>query len=688
MIFTPRLQSKILILLVIFILTSTFIVPQNSSAETNSGYPKLANYYIAWDVTDSQAQELAKWDLVILAPQAVERNPDLLQIIRKNNPNIKILVYSLSIDINYTVINKSALYQRIYPQIVTNNWWLYNTSGEHMSGWPNSWMINPARNAPRANGQNWSDFLPQNVYNEFLKNGQYDGVFFDNVWPSVSWLNQNVDLDSNGQVDTPSERDADWQAGLTYIINQTRQLAPDKLIIVNNTSNLYNQNLNGRMQEMFPNSNEGGWTGSVNDYLNNGLGYQPKYFIINGGTKNTGANNDYANMRLGLTTTLLGDGYFSFDYGDQNHGNLWWYDEYDVFLGNPVSGDKNVLNPNSTDITPGVWQRDFQNGIVLVNSTTASQKIQLANELEKIKGTQDKATNNGAIVKSVQVNPQDGLILLRRIVDITKTPYYNGSFVRVFNKNGVSNRNGFFLYDKNYQGNNLIVKQDINNDGQIETVAANNSAITIYDSNHQVITSFKPYGDKYNKGINFSLNDFDNDGYFEIVTGPGKGYAPLVKVFNYKGEAQGSGFYAYAKTFLGGVNVAVCSTKGNANKEIITGTATSGSAQVRIFDKNGKLLSGGIMAYGKTFKGGVNVACGDIDGNGAEEIITGAGFGGSSQVRIFNNKFQAINPGFWAYDKTSKTGVRVLVNDVDGDGVKEILAATPDVFTTAFAKVQ
>jgi hypothetical protein len=686
MILKPKLRIIIYIFMALAIVAGAFILPKLSLTQYRDDSLGLANYYIAWDVNDEQAKELSKWDLVILAPQAVERNPDLIDIIRKNNPKVKILAYSIAVDINYTVIEDSSLYQRVYPKINDNNFWLYDKNGNHLSNWKNCWVINPAKTAPRKNGQNWSDILPQHVYNEFLKDNKYDGVFFDNVWPSVSWITPEVDLDGNGQIDSATERDANWQAGINYILTETKRLAPDKIIIVNNTSNLYNKNLNGRMLEMFPNNNEGGWANSMKNYLNSGLGYTPEYFIINGGTKNTGNNTNYANLRFSLISTLMGNGYFSFDFGDQNHGNLWWYDEYDVYLGKPVSDNKNLTKIFSNEIQPGLWQREFQNGIILVNSTDTVQQTQLNNELEKIKGTQDKITNNGAIVKNVKINPQDGLILLRRIQDIKDSAYYNGSFVRVFNKKGESLRNGFFLYDKNYKGNTLVDKKDINKDGESETIVADNSKITIYNAQNKIITAFFPYGDKYNFGINFSINDFDNDGYFEIITGTGKGYAPLVKVFNYKGEAQGAGFYAYAKNFMGGVNVAVCSTKGNANKEIVTGAGYMGGSQVKIFDKNGKLLSGGIFAYNKTFKGGVNVACGDIDGNGMEEIITGAGYGGSSQVLIFNHQFKAINPGFWAYDKNSKTGVRVLVNDIDGDGIKEILAATPDVFTTAFAK--
>ncbi|MCX6745404.1 MAG: putative glycoside hydrolase, partial [Candidatus Parcubacteria bacterium] len=427
----------------------------------------------------------------------------------------------------------------------------------------------------------------------------------------------------------------------------------------------------------------GGWLGSMKNYLNADLGYTPQYFIINATTKNQGAATDYQTFRFGLASALIGNGYYSFDFGDLGHDKVWWYDEYNIYLGNSVSGAKNLLDQTSSDLKPGVWQRDFQNGVSLVNSTSTKQKISLTADFEKIKGLQDQATNNGAIIKTLTLEPTDGIILLRRVDEIKNSPYYNGAFVRIFDKNGNSLRNGFFTYNKQYKGNTMVALKDINKDGQTEIIVADSSKITIYDSNNKILNNFYPYGQNYSKGLNFALTDFDNDGYYEIVTGTMKGYAPLVKIFNYQGLAQGSGFYAYAKSYLGGVNVAVGDLTGNGNKEIVTGTGFMGGPQIRIFDKNGKVLSGGFFAYDKNFRGGVNVACGDIDGNGLDEIVTGAGYGGSSQVRIFNSKFQPINPGFWAFDKNSITGVRVILNDLNSDGIKEILAASPDTFTTA-----
>jgi len=681
-----RAKFKFLIFLTVLILSCGFAIPQ-VSAQTND-FPKLANYFTGWDLTDETINQLAKWNLVILSPQALERQPQTITKLRQKNPQIKILVYILiqEINTNPQIVNASPYYQTIYNTANQNNWWLKTANGQNVNWWPNTWLINAASIAPKTNGplreasQNWSNYLPQLVYDQFLKTGQWDGVFYDNAWYNISWLNQPLDVNADSVADSQIYMDTKWQEGISQILNKTHALAPDKLVLANNTTNFYNDQLNGRMQENFPNETEGGWNNSIRNYLSANL----PYFIVNATTKNAGTNQDYQTLRFGLSSALLGNGYFSFDFGDQGHANVWWYDEYNIFLGQPMANAKNLLDQTSTDIKPGVWQRDFQNGLSLVNSTNSEQKISFAQEFEKIKGTQDKTTNNGAVIKNLTLEPTDGIILLRRIEDLKKSAYYNGSFVRVFNKAGDSVRNGFFIYDKQFKGNTVLAKEDINKDGVYETIVADLSKITIYGQNKNIITTFYPYGKNYYKGMNFVLADFENDGYFEIVTGTNRGYAPLVKVFNYKGEAQGTGFYAYAKSYLGGVNVAVGDTTGNGDKEIITGAGYLGGPLVRIFNKSGKLLSGGFYAYAKTFKGGVYVACGDIDGNGIDEIVTGAGYGGTSHVRIFNSKFESLNPGFFAFGKDSKTGVRVVLNDLDGDGKKEILAASPDVFATAF----
>ena len=83
------------------------------------------------------------------------------------------------------------------------------------------------------------------------------------------------------------------------------------------------------------------------------------------------------------------------------------------------------------------------------------------------------------------------------------------------------------------------------------------------------------------------------------------------------------------------------------------------------------------FAYG-TPQYGVNVACGDIDGDGIAEIITGAGPGPvfAGHVRAWNfdgGPLTAMSGvSFFAYQGT-QSGVQVSTGDVDDDGVDEIL---------------
>jgi len=194
------------------------------------------------------------------------------------------------------------------------------------------------------------------------------------------------------------------------------------------------------MFETFPSTGNAvsSWNGSAADYLSLSakLGYDP-VIVVNVNTENTGAKSDYQKMRFGLTTTLLGDGYFSFDYGTENHAQLWTYDEYDVALGEPKG---------AASSEGGIWEREYAQGKVVVNPTGAAQTVRLGGEYEKLRGTQDAAVNDGSIVSRVTVNAQDGLVLLRPLEEIYKATYLNGAFARIFTADGATDRNGFFAY--------------------------------------------------------------------------------------------------------------------------------------------------------------------------------------------------------------------------------------------------
>ncbi|MEA3463651.1 MAG: S8 family serine peptidase [Patescibacteria group bacterium] len=201
------------------------------------------------------------------------------------------------------------------------------------------------------------------------------------------------------------------------------------------------------------------------------------------------------------------------------------------------------------------------------------------------------------------------------------------------------------------------------------------SHIKVTEQNGRVEQEFYSYSSNFLGGANIAAGDIDGDGIDEIITGAGFGGGPHVRIFDQQGNVKGQ-FFAYAKHFRGGVNVAVGDVNGDGIDEIITGAGFGGGPHVRIFDQQGN-IKGQFFAYAKHFRGGVNVAVGDVNGDGINEIITGAGFGGGPQVRIFKANGYAYGQ-FFAYDKNFRGGVKVAVADINGgarDNRVEIITA-------------
>ncbi len=381
---------------------------------------------------------------------------------------------------------------------------------------------------------------------------------------------------------------------------------------------------------------------------------------------------------------MLGGGYFSFDFGDQSHAQLWYYDEYDAYLGEPLDDPEDELDDNNTTIKPSVWARDFLNGKILVNSSSSTQTIRLDGEYEKLHGTQDPATNNGAIVSSVTLPPNDGIILLRPIEEITDAVFLNGSFARIFDGNGDTKRTGFFAYDARYRGSQHVINVDTDYDGQRESVVADDSQVYIYDDDGTLHASFYPYAEHYDKGINLAVIDLEGDGTMEIITGTENGGGPHVRVFNKDGVLINPGFFAYAENFRGGADVAVGDLDGDGLQEIIVGAGYGGGPHVRVFSKHGNLINPGFFAFDEGFRGGVNVAVGDTDGDGIDDIITGPGLGGDPEIRVYKNTGELVT-SFEPFDG-SGTGVVVAATDFDGDGISEIIGLSTEVFTFSFSR--
>jgi cyclophilin family peptidyl-prolyl cis-trans isomerase len=163
-------------------------------------------------------------------------------------------------------------------------------------------------------------------------------------------------------------------------------------------------------------------------------------------------------------------------------------------------------------------------------------------------------------------------------------------------------------------------------------------------------------------------NNVDCPGQVEVRSGPSDllavgadaGGTPHVTVYNPDGSLRFS-FLAYDASFRGGVHVATGDINGDGTPDIITGAGAGGGPHVRAFDgKTGQKIAD-FFAYDASFRGGVFVAVGDINVDGYADIATGAGPGGGPHVRVFDGHTGRLLSNFFAYSPQFTGGVTVAI---------------------------
>jgi len=210
----------------------------------------------------------------------------------------------------------------------------------------------------------------------------------------------------------------------------------------------------------------------------------------------------------------------------------------------------------------------------------------------------------------------------------------------------------------------------------VGTDAGVSPSVRVFDSvTHALVREFFAYDPFFVGGVRVAVTNRFGDGTSYIVTAPGPGGGPEIRIFDASTGQFIRSFFAYDPSFLGGVYIAVGDVNGDGVADIITGADAGGGPHVKVFDgRDGSVLYS-FWAYDPSFRGGVRVAAGDVEGNGRADIITGAGPGGGPHVKVFSaaNGSLTLLRSFFAYAATFTGGVYVAAGDTTGNGRAKII---------------
>lgn len=412
------------------------VVPQ-----VDNKYPKISRY---WQGGLSSSQEeinyFAKFDLINFQPGHIVK-ANFFKQLKTANPNLIMLLYKSGISTgDYGGVAFEAFEDRANSSMRLQS---SENPGQYCicPSFPHEILYNINANQPYINVI--ADYLEKDMIDRLH---YFDGIYWDSVgnnfWFLYDYINHNYpvscdfDLDGNDEdltnVSDLALATSIWSNGMHEQVQRAYARLGRDMYTAGNGDPNYHQDYNGRLWEQ--NFNAGNFAEHFNINNPQSFFYWQEHSLTPHINENLFAN-DYAYgtsdfyryHRFGMSSSVIA-GIYHDPRPYEDYVNTWWFDEFWV---DPVSGQATDVRSIgdgylgepvglAIEISAGVWRRDFQKGIVIVNSNLTSRTVNLNGQFRYLSGTQDAIANPGGDTSVVTLAGVDGRILLRPLC--TKNP--------------------------------------------------------------------------------------------------------------------------------------------------------------------------------------------------------------------------------------------------------------------------